>query len=135
MDVRSILAGPKWPFYSQICLVVRSNNKSPVVWSVFNGQNRGPYKRAQLSSYCFLYASFGTSPSTTRAELWDSVGSDFFLCPRIDGAGDIRKDERKEGRRRQGGQIGRAAVRGKYYKKGRTWQYFAWHKFLMNSDT
>ena len=45
MDVRSILAGPKWPFYSQLCLVVRSISKSPVVWSVFAGQNRGPYKR------------------------------------------------------------------------------------------
>ena len=43
------------------------------------------------------------------------LSSDFFLCPRIDGARDIRKDERKGGRARrrrgQGGQISSAGLR------------------------
>ena len=36
----------------------------------------------------------------------------FFLCPRIDGAGDIRKDERREGRADDGGDVDGLRVQG-----------------------
>ena len=51
----------------------------------------------------FAFVSLNILLAQTRSGLEGPWAPTFFLCPRIDGAGDIRKDERREGRGRRCG--------------------------------